>query len=228
MRYAIYFAPERGSLLDVLGTRWIGRNAWTGEPEAQPSLEGIAADRLAAVTAEARRYGWHATLKPPFALATGQTEARLRTAVADFAAERTGRVARLEVARVGDFVALVPAEETVDIGRFAAECVMAFDPYRAPPEAEEIARRRLAGLTPRQDELLLRWGYPYLFEEFRFHMTLTARVYGAEADRLEAAARAWFADALEEPVRIDNVAVFVEPSPGAPFTIQTAARLLDA
>ncbi len=96
----------------------------------------------------------------------------------------------------------------------------------APPLARGHARRRLAGLTPRQDELLLAWGYPYVFDEFRFHMTLTTRVFGAEADRLEAAARHRFASLLDEPVAIDTLALFVEREPGGPFTILETASLL--
>src|SRR5438445_432365 len=32
------------------------------------------------------------------------------------------------------------------------------------------------GLSARQAELLARWGYPYVHDEFRFHMTLTGPI----------------------------------------------------
>ncbi len=227
MRYALYFAPARDSALDVAGTAWLGRSAWTGEAVPQAIPDGVAPERFAAVTADARRYGWHATLKPPFALAAGFTEADLVGAVRDFAAMRAAFTLDLTVARVGDFLALTPEDDTVEVARFAGECVTAFDAFRAPSSAEDVARRRLSGLTPRQDELLLAWGYPYVFDEFRFHMTLTTRVFGAEAERLEAAARTRFADLLDEPVAIDRLALFVEREPGGPFTILETAGLIE-
>ena len=63
MRHAIYFAPPPGTIFHDLGSRWIGRDAFTGEACEQPDLAGIGV-----VTGDPRRYGFHATLKPPFAL----------------------------------------------------------------------------------------------------------------------------------------------------------------
>src|SRR5262249_54746601 len=55
-------------------------------------------------------------------------------------------------------------------------CVTAFDNFRSPVTPEERRRRLGAGLTNRQIENLDRWGYPYVLEDFRFHMTLTGPV----------------------------------------------------
>lgn len=228
MRYALYFAPARGTPLDVAGARWLGRDAWTGASVEPAVPEPIAPDRFAAVTAEPRRYGWHATLKPPFRLADGRTEADLLAAFRDFTASHSARPAQLSVARVGDFLALTPVDAALDLTRFAGACVTAFDGFRAPSPADDVARRRLAGLSPRQDELLLAWGYPYVFDEFRFHMTLTGRVFGAEAEHLQAAAEARFGGLLAEPTPIDTLALFVERAPGGPFTILEARALQGA
>lgn len=228
MRYAIYFAPPPGSALAEAGADWLGRCAHAGTERLLPAVEGVDPDRFAAVTAEARRYGWHATLKPPFALAPGRREADLVAAFRDFAAVRPAIALDLAVARVDGFLALTPVAATLDLDGLAGACVSAFDGFRAPPPADELARRRRAGLSARQEELLAAWGYPYVFDEFRFHMTLTSRVAGAEADVLEAAARAHFAAAVAEPVAIDTLALFAEPAPGAPFTVLESRRLADA
>ena len=50
------------------------------------------------------------------------------------------------------------------------------DPFRAPLTPSERARRRPEDLDPRRRALLDRWGYPHVFEAFRFHMTLTGRL----------------------------------------------------
>jgi hypothetical protein len=68
---------------------------------------------------------------------------------------------------------------------------------------------------------LHRWGYPYVFESFRFHMTLTGRVAGGEAERVRRALDEVFGAALAVPVPVDGIALFVEPEPGAPFTIHS-------
>ena len=49
-------------------------------------------------------------------------------------------------------------------------------PFARPPGAAELERRRKAGLSAAQEKMLLRWGYPYVLDEFRFHLTLTGRL----------------------------------------------------
>jgi hypothetical protein len=212
MRHAIYFAPPPDTLLHVLGSRWLGRDAVTGEVLEQPNVAG-----LAAVTGEPRRYGFHATMKPPFALRdTAHTEALLRALAALAAEERCMRVS-LKVALLDRFLALVPRGPCEPLHRIADRAVRELDGFRAPPSDDELARRRSAGLSARQERHLADWGYPYVFEDFRFHMTLTERLPAAEVERFEAAAVEHFAPVLAAPVLIDGLALFEEPAPGAPF-----------
>jgi hypothetical protein len=138
---------------------------------------------MAAVTAEPRTYGFHATLKPPMRLAPGATEDDLLAACEALARHREPLAAgRLRVALLGDFVALVPASPPPELGLLAAECVAALDPLRALLSPAERARRRPERLDPRGRALLERWGYPYVFEAFRFHMTLTGRLAADERE----------------------------------------------
>jgi len=105
------------------------------------------------------------------------TRAALETACADFAAAR-GPVALEELMpdSLGRFLALLPVGDTTAIDNLAFEAVRAFDGFRAPLTDTDIARRRQSRLSPRQDTLLQRWGYPFLGPEFRFHITLTGRL----------------------------------------------------
>jgi hypothetical protein len=82
----------------------------------------------------------------------------------------------LEVRRLGGFIAVVPTEPSAALADLAAATVAALDPFRAPPSEAELARRRKARLSDRQEALLMKWGYPYVMEEFRFHLTLTGRL----------------------------------------------------
>jgi putative phosphonate metabolism protein len=219
-RYAIYWAPPRDHPLWHAGCAWLGRDPETGETFAPPLLDGLDRARHAAITAEPARYAWHATLKPPFRLAAGETEASLDTAMSRFAATRSAFPApTLAVSVLSGFLAVTPAEPSPMLDALAAECVAAFDPFRAPPEAAERARRRAAGLSARQESLLARWGYPYVMEEFRFHLTLTTRLPAEEAERMRRALGLHLADALSAPVMIDAIALYAEPAPAAPFTL---------
>jgi len=212
MRYAVYFAPRPGTLLHALGSSWLGRDSHSGEDLVQPPVAG-----LHGLTAEPRRYGFHATLKPPFATRDGIGGDAILRALAALAASEAPFELGLRVALLDGFMALLPDSPCLALDALAARCVRDLDGFRRPPPAAELARRRKAPLTQRQDENLERWGYPYVFEDFRFHMTLTERLPHDQGDALIAAARAHFAPALAQPVAIDGLTLFCEAAAGRPF-----------
>jgi putative phosphonate metabolism protein len=226
MRYALYFAPRDTALLARLGARWLGRDALDGKALQQPPIERVDAETFSAATASPRRYGFHATLKAPIRLAEGTTEAAFLTAVGEFAATLAPvTIPALEVARIGGFLALVPTGPVPPIEALAQRAVEAVDHFRRPPDETELARRGHAHLTPRQRELLARWGYPYVAEEFRFHMTLTDAIDDGLAAALRPAAEAFFAPVLGRPVVVDALTVFLEPDPAAPFVVHAVIPL---
>lgn len=219
-RYAIYYAPADGSPLALAGSRWLGRDAVSGERLAQPPCPGLAPDRLSALTAAARRYGLHGTLKPPFRLAAGCTVEQLGDAVAALATRFQPFPFSLRLGRLSGFFAWLPAEAEAEIGCVAQHCVTELDEFRAPPDSAELAHRR-RGLKPDQEALLLRWGYPYVLDQFRFHLTLSDGVDGTEAEAMQAA----LADLSERHAQgdlvFDSLCLFVEPEPGADFLLRS-------
>lgn len=212
MRHAIYFAPAPGSAFHALGSAWIGRDAFTGETLAQPDVAGIGV-----VTGDPRRYGFHATLKPPFALRDTLSAEALLRAVAALAASEESLAVDLKVAVLDQFLALVPREPSEALQRLAARAVRDLDGFRQPPSADELARRRSAALTPSQERHLAEWGYPHVLADFRFHITLTERLPPAYIEGYKAAAEAHFAAVLAGPVAIDGLTLFEEACNGAPF-----------
>lgn len=219
-RFALYFAPEADSDLHRFGSRWLGRDAITGEALAQPAVPGIAPDRLAELTADARRYGFHGTLKAPFELADGVDPDQLLAEARVFAAKQRHFPLRLSLQSLGGFFALMPAEPTPAIADLAEAAVTELDNLRAPLSAGDLARRRKAGLTAHQEDLLEAWGYPYVMDQFHFHMTLSARLAeGPERDALYAALAPLAAATTEHPVEIASVCLFRQAGRDAPFLL---------
>ncbi len=232
-RYAIYAAPGVGSadpvgaLLRQRAEQWLGRSV-SPNPVTPGTPLGWTRAAVDAMTASARRYGFHATLKPPFRLADDRTPEELDAAVARFAAGSAAAVIpRLTLARLGGFFALVPGVRAPGLHALADEVVRAFDDFRAPATEAELARRQ-ASLTPRQRELLSVWGYPYVLDEFRFHLTLTDRIPQEQRPEVERVLSDWFAPLLAADVPLDALAVFTEAEPGAPFELRAVHRLKPA
>lgn len=220
MRYAIYFTPPHDDPLTRAAARWLGRDPFTGKPVAAPPVPGLSAEELAYHTASARRYGFHATLKAPFVLASDETGHSLLAAFESFAASIDPvRLPAMKLRQISRFFALTPADRSPALDRLASEIVTAFDRFRAPMTDAEIARRNPEALNPSELKNLQQWGYPYVFDAFFFHMTLTGRVPEADAPRFAAAIESFFGPLLDEPLDISSLAIFVEPEPGAPFTV---------
>ena len=223
-RYAVYYAPRPGTPHWDAGSRWLGRSASSLESLAQSQIDGVAAEDFRKLTAAPRRYGWHATLTAPFVLAPGANRLDLHRALQQVARGlRPFAMPPLTVRRIDDFLALVPDaahEATAFIESVAAACVTQLHDLSAPLPPAEIARRRAGGLTTRQDELLQRWGYPFVLDEFRFHMSLTGnlRQVDEETQALVAAAATRYFAGVQPPM-FDSLALFAEPAPGADFML---------
>ncbi|HSO48774.1 MAG TPA: DUF1045 domain-containing protein, partial [Rhizobiaceae bacterium] len=216
--YAIYFAPGPGTDLARLASDWLGRDAYNNAPVEQSVPAGFSLSAMAELTADARRYGFHATIVAPFRLAPGANEKDLLQALDEFTAKRAPfEIAHLVLGRLGPYFALVPDTAPQALGQLESDCVEHFQPFRSPLAADDIARRKPDTLTPAQRQNLERWGYPYVREEFRFHMTLTNAVPQDRRDAVQPALEAHFAPVIAKPLLIDRLAVFLEPGPGAPF-----------
>ncbi|MDO5606305.1 MAG: DUF1045 domain-containing protein [Paracoccus sp. (in: a-proteobacteria)] len=182
-RYAIYYTPPPGPFADF-GAAWLGWDADRGRDCERPASVG---PDMGAITDVPRRYGFHATLKPPFRLAAGADAGMLRDAVAAMADDLCAvTLPGLELSRIGPFLALVPQGDVPALTTLAGEVVRRADAWRAPASADEIARRNPDQLDTRGRMLLARWGYPWVMERFRFHMTLSGPLDAATAARAEA------------------------------------------
>jgi putative phosphonate metabolism protein len=218
-RYAIYYAPAQGSFLDQFGAEMLGYDAWIGAalPFASGVVEQVPDWRE--LTQDPRKYGFHATLKAPMSL-NGRRESELHAACADFARQpRPIPQITPVVNSISGFIAVIPETRSAELEQFAADCVRAFDPFRAPLTADDRARRNPPRLTPRQVEYLDRWGYPYVMEEFRFHMTLTGRLDETRREAVLVMLRERFARLNLTELAIDRLALFKQADAKARFEI---------
>ena len=219
-RYAIYFVPAPGAPLATFGARAIGYDCASGETVAlhdDLAFRALGPERFAQSPS---RYGFHATLKAPFELAPGAREADLQATVAALAAAlEPVELGRLAVRELGSFIALTPTGDTSAVDRLAAACVEGAEALRAPLTEADRARRLAANLTPRQQAHVDRWGYPYVFEEFRFHMTLTGSIADAGLRAELRAALARLYGALDTPRIIDALTLCRQPGRNQRFRV---------
>jgi len=215
MRYAIYFCPAPASALASLGRDWLST-------EMTPTgIPGIPLSRWNALLSDVRRYGWHATLRSPFTLSPDHDLSDLRRAIRTVASAHAPINLTLRCTRLAGFLALRPVGDCRAVHALANACVEAVEPLRLHL-AENDFQRRASGLDAIETHFLGRYGYPYVFERYRFHMTLSAPASVEE----ERALQRWLSirASMLPAARLDALTLCVETSPGAAF--QPVERIL--
>ena len=211
-RYALYFAPPEGADWTRLATAWLGWDMEPGAEVAPPEAPGI---DVAGITERPRKYGLHGTIKPPFRLAEGMDFEALHDGFARFCATQAPvTLDGLALTRLGRFLALTPLGETDALSALAARTVETLDPFRAPLTEAELDKRRKSGLNARQDALLTRWGYPYVMDQFRFHITLSGKLDRDTAEQVRDALLPYVEPRLPRPFAVDALTLCGEDSTG--------------
>ena len=211
-RYAIYYTPTQGTPLAEFGANWLGWDSATGTSRAHPDMGEL---DVAQITETPRKYGFHGTIKPPFRLAEGMTAQALAAAVAALCADAAPETLEgLELARLGRFLALVPSGNADALGALAARAVQELDAFRAAPNDAELAKRRAARLNAAQEAHLMRWGYPYVLDQFRFHLTLSGPLEEQVATRAQTALATPLATLNLAPYPISGLTLLGEDDAG--------------
>ncbi|WP_273242508.1 DUF1045 domain-containing protein [Hyphomonas atlantica corrig.] len=219
-RYAIYYTPAAQHPLYQLGSEWLGRDAYTGRYVTRREFSDLSEEDIDRLTSSPSHYGFHATMKAPFELRAGRTEAELLAHLEKFVVKQSAFDVRLAVRPLGQFLALRMTENTEAMRSLHEGCVKDFDRFRAPLCYDDIERRRKANLSPKQDVRMLEWGYPYIFEDFRWHMTLSGRILSDNTrDKLLKLLEDLFQPVLAECHRVDGIAIFRQVDRHAPFNI---------
>ena len=210
-RYAIFYTAPPGAFADFCAS-WLGWDSRSGARVPHPDIGNL---DVATLTATPRKYGFHGTLKAPFHLTQTANEAGLHDAVADFA-KATAPVLDLPMSLQlhHGFIALRPTGETPELNRLAARIVVDLDAFRTAAPPKELARRRAAGLTPRQDHNMMTWGYPFILEDFHFHLTLSGRLDDATGESIIQAVAPHMNPVLPDTIAIDHIALMGQAGDG--------------
>lgn len=219
-RYAIYYSPEARTPLWSLGTGWIGRDALsdqTMEPRHRVAVSELERQALTAIPAH---YGLHATLKAPFELRAGHTYDDLRQRLLGFCADRVRfTLPPLILKNMDDFVALVPGRHCEQLNVLAQDCVEQFDEFRQPMSVHELNIRKGEPMTRQQYDLLLRWGYPYVMQAFRFHITLSNRTIRNQCDKVMRGLAPGLKQVNAKGVQFDGLCLFYQETRNQPFLL---------
>lgn len=202
-RYAIYFTPAPNSGLAQFGASWLGWDGAGGTLMPNPDIQGL---DVAQITDTPRKYGFHGTIKPPFFLAPGKSADGLTADLKALCAQMAPvKLEGLQLARLGRFLALIPTGDVTALASLAAHVVEGLDTYRAPPSKDELNRRRSANLNAAQQAHLEHWGYPYVMDQFKFHMTLTGRLDADTLNKTEEALSPLLAEHVGVPLTISDL-----------------------
>ncbi|MBL8598633.1 MAG: DUF1045 domain-containing protein [Devosia sp.] len=220
MRCAITYVPPPDDPLTVAAAAWLGRDSYSGMPH-RIEVEGLTAGDHSFLTALPRRSGFHATLKPPFVLEEGHSVRELERRLGQYATRLVPIALELTIAVIDTFFALVPVRPIASLDTMAANIVAEFDSYRRPMSPEDLERRSAARFTSTQLGNLAKWGSPFVFDQFRFHMTLTGPVDRAEREHVALVLARYFSG-VSLAISVDRLVLAVQEEVHEPFGIHSA------
>jgi hypothetical protein len=220
MRCAINYVPPPDDPLTLAAAAWLGRDSYSGMPR-HAQVEGLTAGDHSFLTALPRRAGFHATLKPPFTLEDGHSVHELERRLTQYSVGLTPIALELGIALIDTFFALVPLKRDPELERLAANIVAEFDGFRRPMSPDDLERRSAARFSQAQLSNLSKWGSPFVFDQFHFHMTLTGPVERAEREHVALVLARYFGT-QPIPVTVDRLVLAVQEETYAPFGVHSA------
>lgn len=217
-RFALYFTFATKNPLYQKATQWLGHCVYNQDIDSSQSLISVS-DKFRMVR-KAAHYGFHATLKPPFRLRSGTTQADLEAHLQSFTSEMKAITCPpLKIHSIANFIALIPSDSCAELNHLAKQCVIEFEQFRAPLNEIEMQKRLSSPLTVRQQQLLDEYGYPYVLDEFRFHMTLSDRMQDGLIDDALQQLSFEFSPLLNSQLNVDCVCLCHQSNPDDPFTL---------
>lgn len=204
-RYGVYYTPSDAAFAQA-AAEWLGWDIVAGAELAAP---------YPSLVERPQKYGFHATLKPPFRLAQQTSKEVLHHAVRALATQLAPvPLGAMTLSQIGRFFAFTCAQPNDALQSVAATVVRDLDTFRAKATPDEIAKRLHSGLSDAQVQHVHDWGYPHVMEHFRFHMTLTGPVPKSEARDVVRHIERHFAEAMPSSIDLDAISLVAERPDG--------------
>ena len=185
-RFAIYYAPTKGSGLEEFGKQWFGWDPldakFINKKQRINYLNRFGIKNLKNIDKNvliAKKYGFHGTLIPPFKLNKNYSTNTLFKKTEDIAKKfKKFKFYKFKLKIINNFYAFIQNKKNSDINKLSNRLVKELFKFRSPLTKKEIDKRNPSKLSKLQLNILYKWGYPYLMTEFNFHMTLASEVTG--------------------------------------------------
>ena len=217
-RYAVYLLPPQHSPLWLAGSQWLGWDSRSGAASPGLIAPSGSQSRQKLLTSRPRKYGFHATLVPPFHLPPGlefeQLAARVQMLVAG---HPPINLEPLTVRPLNRFLALRPPRQNLSAKSLANHLTHRLEIFRR--RGQKSVSFRESGLTPMQSSRYGRFGYPHMLNNFQLHFTLTNDLTPHQLTIMKTAAKKYFADALRQPCSLDHVTLLVQHHRDGPFYV---------
>ena len=208
-RYAVYHLPD-GALGDF-GAAWLGWDARNGMAHVRGADLPPQAEALVETP---RRYGFHATIKAPFRLHPDRDAEKLALALRLICDHLTPFALDLAPSTDWGFVALRPINQPPQLLALESSLVTRLDEFRAPLTGRELDRRNPDALPPQARAHLDHWGYPFVLDLFRYHLTLSSQLQPLVAQALADKLSPWLDPLIAQPMPATSVALMGEDEDG--------------
>lgn len=179
-RVAIYFLPKKNSSLENFGKNLLGRDinkkrkiSLTRRQKYFINRRFTYFDELKDYCEKPAKYGFHATLKAPFRLKRNVKTKDFYDVISHIAAQHSRfKIKGLKIVYRKKFTFITSRKEIKSLINLENDLVKHLDTFRAELNKTEIKKRNPDSLTFKQNKYLKEWGYPFVLDQFKFHMTL--------------------------------------------------------
>ena len=212
-RYAIYYAPSENSELDLFGKCLLGWDPYKGVETTKSDLSKLPSfKKFSGLVLTPKQYGFHGTIKAPFKLKNEYTYNDLENKVREISKQiHSFYFDQLIIKKLGNFIGLIPTNN-LKVNAVSNKFVEELDYLRDELSESEIKKRKPHKLTSNQKQMLFKWGYPYVFDEFKFHLTLTSKLNVVEIDDVLRSLQNILKQVNLNKISFNNICIFGQKS----------------
>ncbi len=226
-RYAIYYVPPESDHLTKFAASWFGWDVYQGIRVNYSELSNLNYD-IKEITKKPCKYGLHGTLKAPFSLAKDRTIDELRLSLSRLSSSiKKFEIPFISLRKISGFIAIVPTTQNKKLNFLAKKCLQELDCFREVESLEILNKRRSVELSSSMKQNLLKWGYPYVLNDFQFHLTMTSKLAPKVSENVFSVLSSELSSVLNSPLVISKICLFGESKIHGKFKVIEEFSLAD-